>query len=226
VIESVRDAALDFCAVDAGQQTRLLTVGTYEAEGIGQSCYHTNLFVAENLISHTELPDDEWLVVDMVAGTDAFSYSLHLQFDAIVLIAEPTPESAEVCTLFGGLAKEAGVDGLVHLVGNKVSDEDDIEFICVRTGLTPVGGIPLLSALKKLRQHGEAVTAEQLADITIQNTLAALYNATLHPAIDARARLSLMIDLHEKLSRKDWVRNAYGDIMTQIDSDYLKEKVA
>ena len=32
----------------------LVTVGTYMADDIGHTCYHGNLFVAENLLSHTQ----------------------------------------------------------------------------------------------------------------------------------------------------------------------------
>src|SRR5439155_17104031 len=110
LIESADDPALAPYSVRISNEPsiNLLTVGTYEAEGIGQSCYHVNLFVAENVLSHSRTNDNFHVVSDMVAGTDAFAYSLHLQFDAINLIAEPTPESSEVCRLYLNLAREAG----------------------------------------------------------------------------------------------------------------------
>lgn len=225
LIRGASDPALDAYAetIPAASSCRLLTVGTYEAEGIGQSCYHTNLFVAENLLSHTALPDHEWLVVDMVAGTDAFSYSLHLQFDAIVLIAEPTPESAEVCALYKGLAEESGISGLIHLVANKVEDADDIGFIEKTTGLTPLGAIPSMPAYRKSRQKGAAVTKDMAADPAIAATMQAVETAAKTPALSQSERLRGLAALHKKLAAQYWVKSGYGDVSGQYDA--LKEAV-
>lgn len=215
------DPALDFCSIPAGPGTRLLTVGTYDGEGIGQTCYHSHLFVAENLLSHTAAADFD-VVCDMVAGTDAFAYSLHLQFDAIVLIAEPTPESAEVCALYMDLAKESGIDGLVHIVANKIADEDDLAFIGERTGAKPLGTLPLLPALKKARQRGLPVEA----DMAPAALMDAIEKSARNPAISESARLAKLLKLHETLNKKEWVKLAYGDVAGQIDEDFMKEKAA
>lgn len=215
------DQALDFCSVNVNVNTRLLTVGTYESEGIGQTCYHSHLFVAENLLSHT-VADDFDVVCDMVAGTDAFAYSLHLQFDAIVLIAEPTPESAEVCALYRGLAKDSGIDGLVHLVANKVEDEDDLSFIHERTGIEPLGVLPVLPALKKARQRGEPVMADMISAALMD----IVENAARNPAVNERDRFEMLCRLHKNLNKKEWVKLAYGDVISQIDEDFMKEKAA
>src|SRR5258708_5770544 len=45
----------------------LLTVGTYEDEGIGASCYHTSLMSFENILSHS-VDKNELIICDMVAG--------------------------------------------------------------------------------------------------------------------------------------------------------------
>jgi CO dehydrogenase maturation factor len=221
VIRSARAEALAPFAVQADNIT-LLTVGTYEREGIGQSCYHTNLFAAENLLSHTLTNDGFTMVADMVAGTDAFAYSLHLQFDAIVLIAEPTPESVEVCSLYFGLAQEAGVEGLVHLLANKVEDEDDIAFITARTGRAPLAAIPALSSLKKMRQRGAAFTADMLTP-AMAEAAQKVEDAARTPSLSAAQRFERLYKLHEKLAQQDWVRSGYGDIANQYDFAYLKE---
>lgn len=222
LIRRYDDPALDFCSVSAGEKARLLTVGTYESESIGQHCYHSDLFVAENLLSHTVTGKAFDVVCDMVAGTDAFAYSLHLQFDAIILIAEPTPESAEVCALYMNLAKESGIDGLVHLVANKVENDDDLSFIRERTGMEPLGVLPVLPALKKSRQRGEAVTADMIPAAL----MTAIEKTARNPALSERARFEKLLALHEKLNGKEWVKLAYGDVMGQIDEDFMKERDA
>lgn len=203
---------------------QLMTVGTYDRDGIGQTCYHTHLFVAENLLSHCVTGPDLTVVSDMVAGTDAFAYSLHLQFDAMVLIVEPTPESTEVCALYMDLARESGVEDLIHLVGNKIEDQDDLDFIAMRTGKTVLGHIPYLPALKKARQRGAAVTAEMLDGIL--PVMQAIERAARHPAIAPAQRLAMLYQLHQKLNAKQWVQQGYGDVMAQIDPDFQWGKAA
>lgn len=217
------DPAFADFSVDAGPRTKLMTVGTYDAQGIGQTCYHSHLFVAENILSHSLTGDRYDIVCDMVAGTDAFAYSLHLQFDAIVLIAEPTPESAEVCALFMNLAKESGTDSLVHMVGNKVEDDEDYSFITKRTGMEPIGVLPLISSLKKMRQRGTAL--ESLPEDAL-SLMAAIENKARAPRMSAAQRFRKLLALHETLNGKQWVKLAYGDVMNQIDHDFLKEHAA
>jgi CO dehydrogenase maturation factor len=197
----------------------LLTVGTYEPEGIGQSCYHSNLFVAENLLSHTKDDRGFHIVCDMVAGTDAFAYSLHLQFDAIALIAEPTPESIEVCNHYLDLARESGIDSLVNIVGNKVADREDEDFIRRRLGREPLAIVPVMSALKRARQHGEPVTAEILTP-DLERTMRIIEQRALSPAVEPAQRMTMLHELHRKLNAKQWVRLAYGDVAGQIDPQF------
>lgn len=224
LIRRFDDPALAPYSVAAGDDTRLLTVGTYESDGIGQTCYHSHLFVAENLLSHTFAKDFD-VVCDMVAGTDAFAYSLHLQFDAIILIAEPTPESAEVCALYTRLAEDADIGSLVHLVGNKVVDAEDEAFIADRAGRAPLGIVPLMPSLKKARQRGAAVTSD-LLDGNLPILMQAIENAAQRPALPEAERFSMLRVLHEKLNAKTWVQLGYGDVMDQIDPDFKWENAA
>lgn len=222
LIRRYDDPALDFCSVSAGENLRLLTVGTYERESIGQHCYHSDLFVAENLLSHTVTGESFDVVCDMVAGTDAFAYSMHLQFDAIVLIAEPTPESAEVCELYISLAKDVGMESLVHLVANKVADEDDYNFIREKTGLEPLGQVSVMPELKKARQRGSSIT-----HVPVLNPLMKIIERVARqPAISEADRLGMLIRLHEKLNDKKWVKLAYGDVSGQIDKNFDVEEAA
>lgn len=224
VIRRADDPALASYAVRVSDSpvVSLMTVGTYDREGIGQSCYHTNLFVAENILSHTMPGDSLHVVCDMVAGTDAFAYSLHLQFDAIVLIVEPTPESAEVCALYMDLARAAGVDGLIHMVANKVEDEDDIAFIRARTGRDVLGAVPLMPVLKKSRQRGGAVTTDMVTG-PVETVMRAVEQAAQNPALSPAARLEKLCALHQKLAVQGWVQSGYGDVANQIDALYLKQ---
>lgn len=228
LVRSVDDAALSPYSVriNDAPSLNLMSVGTYDKGGIGQTCYHSHLFVAENLLSHIALDNDnDWVVCDMVAGTDAFAYSMHLQFDAIVLIAEPTPESAEVCRLYMELARESGIDGLIHLVANKIEDESDIAFIVKATGMTPIAVLPHTSALKKLRQRGDAITTDFITG-NVAVAMEKIMLAASKPALSAHDRMVMLHALHAKLNDKKWVQQGYGDVMSQIDPDFKITKVA
>lgn len=67
----------------------LSIVGSYQPVDISASCYHNNLAILENIISHT-IDYKAFVLVDMVAGTDAFASTLYSQFDCILFIVEPT----------------------------------------------------------------------------------------------------------------------------------------
>jgi len=221
LIESADDTALKPYAVQVSGKPliNLLTVGTYEAEGIGQSCYHVNLFVAENILSHTRTNRNFCVVSDMVAGTDAFAYSLHLQFDAINLIAEPTPESVEVCRLYLELAREAGVNSLVHLIANKVEDENDVTYITKGVGKAPLAVAPLLPELKRARQLGQIVNLDTLNEELLA-ALQAIERKASGPALSPAARLEMLHKLHKKLNTKKWVQIGYGDVQDQLDPEF------
>lgn len=198
----------------------LLTVGTYEAGGIGETCYHSHLFVAENILSHTVCDEDFHVVCDMVAGTDAFAYSMHLQFDAIFLICEPSPESVEVCRLYRHLAREAGIGDLIHLVGNKIEDEGDLDYIRRSVGQEPVAWLPKLASLKRARQDGRPVSLDLLEE-NVVSVLADLERRALAPALADADRLEMLHELHMRLNDKQWVKSGYGDVSGQIDKDFV-----
>lgn len=224
VIRSVDDAVLDGVALEIEPGLRTLEVGSYTEEGIGASCYHTALFSLENLLSHCHLAPPAAMVCDMVAGTDAFAYSLHAQFDAIVLAVEPTPESLGVVQQYRALAQKAGVASLVHLVGNKIADAEDRAWLEAEAGQPLLSAIPLLPALRKARQQGALPQPDMLpdADAVFAPVLAAAQN----PALDAQARLALLHKLHRKLAAKDWVKQSYGEAEDRIDTGFRFDDLA
>lgn len=218
LIRSLDDPRLVPVTVEPEPGLRLAVVGSYTEAGIGASCYHSALFAAENLLSHTHLAAPAALVCDMVAGTDAFAYSLHAQFDAIALVVEPTPEGVEVVQLYDRLAEEAGVAPLVHLIGNKVADAEDLAWLTAAVGRPLLGHLPSLPALRRARQQGALPRLDMLPDADA--LFAPLLHAARHPALDADARLALLHKLHRNLAQKDWVKTAYGDVAHHIDAEF------
>ncbi len=192
---------------------RLAHVGTYEAASIGTACYHTNLAILENLLSHLVLRDGEWVVCDMVAGTDAFSNTLHAQFDRILVVVEPTPESAAVAARYLELARAAGVADAVGLVGNKIESDDDRRWLAATVGQELLGQVGFVTGLKRARRTGRAPGPHDLDDLTALEAMESAARAG-GLALDARARL--LRALHLKIADQNWVRASYGDLTSQL----------
>ncbi|BCJ46084.1 hypothetical protein Aiant_67410 [Actinoplanes ianthinogenes] len=206
------DPVLAAHAVALDERTHVMHVGTYEPEEIGAGCYHGHLAILENLLSHLRTLDGDWVVCDMVAGTDAFANSLHAQFDAIVVVVEPTPESVTVARRYRELAAAAGVADLLVFVGNKVADEIDRDYLRRELGTEPLTVLTAQAGLRRARQLGVCPSLTDLDDATPLRRVA----EHVRP-VDPRRRRALLRDLHLKTAGKDWVRNAYGDVSDQLE---------
>jgi CO dehydrogenase maturation factor len=205
------DPVLAGHAVALDERTHVMHVGTYEPENIGAGCYHGHLAILENLLSHLDTRDDDRVVCDMVAGTDAFANSLHAQFDAIVVVVEPTPESVTVARRYRELAEAAGMADLLILVGNKVVDEVDVDYLRRELGSAPVAVLPVQVGLRRARQEGACPRPEDLEDVTPLRLIA----EQITP-VPAQRRAAALRALHRKVAEKDWVRSAHGDVTDQL----------
>lgn len=199
----------------------LLAVGTYEDQEIGRSCYHTNLAIMENLLTFTCLENDQWIVADMVAGIDAFSNTLHAQFDLIVLIAEPTVEGVSVIEQYKKLSTASGMKNHVVILGNKVMDEDDAAYLAKSAGDIPyLGQIPFSSSLKNDRRKSATLSGEWAKSFLSDELFEAIKTETNEKKYTSEEYWERMFNLHRAYVSQDYVKNAVGDITNQIDSSY------
>ncbi|GIF08331.1 ATP-binding protein [Actinoplanes siamensis] len=203
------DPVLRGHAVALDGRTHVMHVGTYEPEDIGGGCYHGHLAILENLLSHLRPTAGDWVVCDMVAGTDAFANSLHAQFDAIVVVVEPTPESVTVARRYRELAEAAGVGDLLIFVGNKVLDAADAAYL--RRFLDLRATLPAQPGLRRARQDGRCPRVADLDDAGPLRTL----REAVRP-VDPERRAARLRELHLKAADKVWVRAAHGDVTGQL----------
>lgn len=206
-------------AISYKEKNWFMHVGTYEKEGIGASCYHTSLTSFENILSHLKLREDEWIVTDMVAGTDAFANTLHLQYDLIVLIVEPTPEGIQVYKQYKELSKEAEIFDNVAVVGNKVDCEHDIEYLEENIDTEILGYMPRKSEIKMARQKHEPIRTDILNSDEKQ-IMQDILETTKKRKIDPNQRLEKLKKLHRKVAEKQYIKDACGDVKTQIDESF------
>lgn len=192
-------------------------IGTYQPEEIGVSCYHGNLGIAENIISHLETDEDHWLITDMVAGTDAFSGSLHLLFDAIFLVVEPTPEGVGVFEQYKHLAESAGIWEHVWVIGNKIQDTEDEKYLQEKIGQKLVGIFGNEGALRRLRQEGKKLSPTEFGH---QDVFQAVQASATRSIWDRQEQLRKLHDLHRIHATEDYIIARCGDVSGQIDPDF------
>lgn len=194
-------------------------VGTYEEEGIGESCYHTNLSIFEALVSHTITDQNHVLVADMTAGTDAFAGALHAQFDLVCLVVEPTKESVSLAKEYIHLADKGQVRRFLCLVGNKIESDADIKYIEFELGQKLVASVPHISHLKLLRRENKSIFALDNA-VFASIDLQPIYEKAKENLPYADDRLHLLFQLHKKHAKADYIVNRHGDISDQIDESF------
>lgn len=205
----------------------LMIVGTYDTDDIGASCYHNNLSIFEIILSHIA-DKNEVIVTDMVAGVDAFANTLHAQFDLLVLIVEPTKRGLEVFEQYKELAISAGVYDCLFVVGNKIRNKSDQEFI--------ENYIPKEKLLGSLKESEYLRTKDQeggqLDVINLEpennNLLEVIFDKLKNASNNNQARLNKLWNLHRTYVAQDFIKERFGDLTNQIDetfnfNDYIKE---
>lgn len=197
---------------------RLAVVGTYSEDGIASSCYHNNLAILENTLSHTT--DAGLIVVDMVAGTDAFASTLFAQFDALFFVAEPTTRSLAVYEQYEKLAQKGGVVERLFVVGNKIDADDDIAFIKDVVGDKLVANLSRSQHIAMVDKGRTALDASRLEESDLA-ALDTVKNIADTHAMSAQERLPILWRLHEKYVGQGYIKERFGDITDQIDKSFV-----
>ncbi|UFX82919.1 hypothetical protein [Candidatus Absconditicoccus praedator] len=185
-------------------------VGKYESDGIGTSCYHNNLSIFENILSHTKLEKEQYLVADMSAGTDAFSNSLHAQFNKIILIVNPTQESIKVAKDFINLAKDAKTYDNVYVAINNYEDEEELEHIQDQIGKKAE---ILLQKNKIIRQKSLFGKYLYIDDTNYKDSFEKIINT--ESDYKDKCILENLKNLHIKYAQQAYVIRRVGDITLQ-----------
>jgi len=105
---------------------RLMRMGRIKRGGTGCYCPESTLLQA--LLSHLLLARDEVVILDMEAGIEHLGRGTTEAVDKLIIVVEPGRRSLETATNIRELAGEIGVKHIA-LVGNKVRNESDREFL-------------------------------------------------------------------------------------------------
>jgi CO dehydrogenase maturation factor len=203
----------DDCAV------RLMVTGPFTESDLGVACYHSKVGAVELCLNHLVDGRDEYLVVDMTAGSDSFASGMFTRFDLTFLVAEPTRKGVAVYRQYKEYARDFGVD--LAVVGNKVQGEDDVAFLREEVGddlLVTVGHSDWVRAMEKGRPPRfellEETNREALRTMHIRADRS-------YAARDWARYTQQMVDFHKK-NAQSWGNERTGaDLAGQIDPAFV-----
>ncbi|MFK0179211.1 ATP-binding protein [Streptomyces xanthochromogenes] len=147
----VYEACARRVALDDGD-IRLMATGPFTESDLGVACYHSKVGAVELCLNHLVDGVDEYVVVDMTAGSDSFASGMFTRFDMTFLVAEPTRKGVSVYRQYKEYARDYGI--ALKVVGNKVQSQDDADFLRAEVGddlLVTVGHSDWVRAMEKGR---------------------------------------------------------------------------
>ncbi|RZB14450.1 ATP-binding protein [Streptomyces sp. F001] len=192
----------------------VMVTGAFDERDLGVACYHSKLGAVELYLNHLVDGRGEYVVVDMTAGADAFASGLFTRFDMTFLVVEPTRKSVSVYRQYRDHAAEFGIP--IGVVGNKVTGEDDLDFLRLHIGDDLVAHCEQsawVRAQEQGRGHGE---------LEPHNARAL---DRLRAAVDARPKDWATFQRHavefHLRNAAAWANDATGhDLTAQVDPDF------
>lgn len=168
----VDDIPERFSVVHRG--VRLLESGSVDLGGSGCICPESAML--KTLFTHLLFRQDDVLLLDMYAGVEHLGRATVDFVDAMIVVVEPTRRSLGTAAQIKKLALDIGLKRL-YLVGNKVRNEEEENFLLAETpGLPVLGflhadlrvqeadrlGIPVYDHVPALKEAAHAI-ADKLA---------------------------------------------------------------
>lgn len=217
----VYEACARTVGLDCGQ-VRLMVTGPFTESDLGVACYHSKVGAIELCLNHLVDGRDEFVVVDMTAGSDSFASGLFTRFDMTFLVAEPTRKGIAVYRQYKEYA--ADFDVALHVVGNKVQGPDDLAFLHAEVGedlLATVGHSDWVRAMEK----GRPARFDKLEEVNRRAL------RTLHEAVDAsyerrdwQRYTRQMVHFHLK-NAQSWGNERTGaDLAAQVDPAFVLDE--
>ncbi|WP_432080510.1 ATP-binding protein [Streptomyces sp. WAC 04229] len=220
----VYDACARPVELDGGA-VRLMVTGPFTDADLGVACYHSKTGAVELCLNHLVDGRDEYVVVDMTAGSDSFASGMFTRFDITFLVAEPTRKGVSVYRQYKEYARDFGVT--LKVVGNKVQGPDDLDFLREQVGddlLVTVGHSDWVRAMEK----GRPPRFDLLEDVN-DRALRALRTAVdeTYESRDWERYTRQMVHFHLR-NAQSWGNERTGaDLTAQVDPGFvLGEEVA
>ncbi|PJE96399.1 ATP-binding protein [Streptomyces carminius] len=207
-----------------GDTVRLMVTGPFTEKDLGVACYHSKVGAVELYLNHLVDGRDEYVVVDMTAGSDSFASGMFTRFDMTFLVAEPTRKGVAVYRQYKEYARDWGV--ALRVIGNKVQGPEDLDFLRAETGddlLAAVGHSDWVRALEKGRPRPFTELAE--AD---REALRVMYGAAdaSYGRRDRERYTRQMVHFHLR-NAESWGNARTGtDLAAQVDPSFVLGETA
>ncbi|MGW7635319.1 ATP-binding protein [Streptomyces decoyicus] len=198
---------------------RLMATGPFTESDLGVACYHSKVGAVELCLNHLVDGREEYVVVDMTAGSDSFASGMFTRFDMTFLVAEPTRKGIAVYRQYKEYARDFGVP--LKVVGNKVQGPEDLAFLRDEVGddlLVTVGHSDWVRAMEKGRPTPFAYLEEanRRALETLHHTADAAYGRR-----DWERYTRQMVHFHLK-NAESWGNAKTGvDLAAQVDPSFV-----
>ncbi|MBB0247062.1 ATP-binding protein [Streptomyces alkaliphilus] len=198
---------------------RFLATGAFTDEDLGVACYHSKTGAVELMLNHLVDGRDEYVVVDMTAGSDSFASGMFTRFDLTFLVSEPTRRGVSVHRQYRDYARDFDVE--LRVVGNKVRDPEDLAWLREEIGedlLTALGHSDWVRALERGRPRPFRVLGED--ERAVLRTLHAAADASWERRDPVRWTRQ-MIHFHLR-NAESWGNERTGtDLAAQVDPDFV-----
>ncbi|MFB7311462.1 ATP-binding protein [Streptomyces sp. NPDC056192] len=217
----VYDACARTITLDDGD-IRLMATGPFTESDLGVACYHSKVGAVELCLNHLVDGPDEYVVVDMTAGSDSFASGMFTRFDMTFLVAEPTRKGVSVYRQYKEYARDFGV--ALKVVGNKVQGQDDLDFLRAEVGddlLVSVGHSDWVRAMEKGRP-----ARFELLEADNRMALQALQDAAedSYGQRDWERYTRQMVHFHLK-NAESWGNEKTGaDLAAQVDPSFVLDE--
>ncbi|MGC5342908.1 ATP-binding protein [Streptomyces sp. DT24] len=219
----IYDACARTVRLDDGD-IRLMATGPFTESDLGVACYHSKVGAVELCLNHLVDGRDDYVVVDMTAGSDSFASGMFTRFDMTFLVAEPTRKGVSVYRQYKEYAQDFGV--ALKVVGNKVQGADDLEFLRAEVGddlLVTVGHSDWVRAMEKGRP-----ARFELLEADNRMALQALQDAAedSYAERDWERYTRQMVHFHLR-NAESWGNEKTGaDLAAQIDPSFVLDERA
>jgi len=131
---------------------RLLEMGAVDLGGSGCICPESAML--KTLFTHMLFRKDEVLILDMYAGVEHLGRATVDFVDAMLIVVEPTRRSLGTAAQIKKLAIDIGLKKM-WLVGNKIRNDEEMEFITQESpGLPLLGGMVLDARVQEADRLG------------------------------------------------------------------------
>jgi CO dehydrogenase maturation factor len=201
---------------------RLAATGGFAESDLGVACYHSKVGAVELILNHLVDAADEYVVVDMTAGADAFASGLFTRFDRTFIVCEPTVRAVGVYRQYRDYAADYQV--AVSVVGNKVADDVDEAFLREQVGADLLACFGVSRHVRAVEQgHRGPIAGLEPANRNVLDTLKSTVDAT--PRDWARfTRQAVQFHLRNAAA---WANDRTGeDLAGQIDPQFILSPAA